>query len=63
MMNLLAIITVLILVLVVVVPLMEKHAKKAEKQGEPRDYGNITRFLFPLMGLLIVLQLIRYYFF
>lgn len=59
MMNLLAIITVLVLALVVLVPFMEKHAKK----GEPRDYGNLTRFLFPLMGVLIVLQLIRYYFF
>ncbi|MGP4844025.1 hypothetical protein ACTXGQ_07830 [Marinobacter sp. 1Y8] len=63
MMNLLAIITVLVLALVVLVPFMEKRAKKNETQGESRDYGNITRFLFPLMGLLIVLQLIRYYFF
>jgi len=56
--TLLIILAVLFLALVVILPLVEKYAPK----GEARNYGNLTRFIFPLMALLIVAQLIRYYF-
>lgn len=56
---LLTILAVLFLALIIIVPLVERFARKGE---ERRDYGSITRFIFPLMTLLIVLQLLRYYF-
>jgi hypothetical protein len=56
--TLLTILAVLFLVLIVVIPLIEKFAPK----GEARDYGNITRWIIPLMALVFVLQLLRHYF-
>lgn len=56
--TLLAILAVLFLALILIVPLVEKYAPK----GESRDYGNITRWLIPLMAVALVLQLFRYYF-
>lgn len=56
--TLLTILAVLFLALIIIVPLVEKYAPK----DETRDYGNITRWLIPLMALVIVLQLIRHYF-
>ncbi|NWN91168.1 hypothetical protein HLV39_06650 [Marinobacter adhaerens] len=57
--TLLIVLAVLFLALVVVLPLVEKYAPK----GEARNYGNLTRFIFPLMAALIVVQMIRYFFF
>tara|TARA_R110002167_G_C12503175_1_gene636536 strand:- start:234 stop:461 length:228 start_codon:yes stop_codon:yes gene_type:complete len=57
--TLLIILIVLFLALIVILPLVEKYAPK----GETRGYGNLTRFIFPLVALLIVVQMIRYYFF
>ena len=57
--TLLIILVVLFLTLIVVLPLVEKYAPK----GEARNAGNLSRFIFPLVALLIVAQIIRYYFF
>lgn len=57
--TLLIILAVLFLALIVILPLVEKYAPK----GEERNYGNITRFILPLVALLIVAQMVRYYFF
>jgi hypothetical protein len=56
---LLIILVVLFVALIVILPLVEKYAPK----GESRDYGNITRFIFPLMAVLILAQMIRHFFF
>ncbi|HEA51132.1 hypothetical protein LCGC14_1895450 [marine sediment metagenome] len=57
--TLLIILAILFLALIVILPLVEKYAPK----GEVRNFGNLTRFIFPLMALLIVVQMVRYYFF
>jgi hypothetical protein len=57
--TLLIILVVLFLALIVILPLIEKYAPK----GEASNNGNLTRFIFPLVALLIVAQMIRYYFF
>lgn len=57
--TLLIILAVLFLSLIVILPLVEKYAPK----GEKRNYGNLTRFILPLVALLIVAQMVRYYFF
>ena len=57
--TLLIILATLFVALIVILPLIEKYAPK----GEPRDYGNLTRFIFPLMAVLIVAQIIRHFFF
>ncbi|MBS3804651.1 MAG: hypothetical protein KGY54_08890 [Oleiphilaceae bacterium] len=57
--NLLVILAVLFLVLVVVIPLIEKYAPREEG----RSFGGITKFLFPLLALALILQLFRHYFF
>jgi hypothetical protein len=56
--TLLIILAVLFVVLIVILPLVEKYAPK----GETRDYGRLSRWIFPLMALLLVAQLVRYYF-
>lgn len=56
--TLLIILAVLFLALFVIVPLVEKYAPKEEG----RSYANITRWIMPLIALLIVLQLFRHYF-
>jgi hypothetical protein len=57
--TLLIILGVLFVALIVILPLIEKYAPK----GESRDYGNLTRFIFPLMVVLILAQMIRHFFF
>jgi hypothetical protein len=57
--TLLIILAVLFVALIVILPLVEKYAPK----GESRNYGNITRFIFPLMAVLILAQMIRHFFF
>lgn len=57
--TLLIILAVLFLALIIILPLVEKYAPK----GEERNYGNLTRLIFPLMAVLIVVQMIRHYFF
>lgn len=56
--TLLTILAVLFLGLIIVVPLVEKYAPK----GKSRDYSHITRWIIPLMALLIVLQMFRHFF-
>jgi hypothetical protein len=57
--TLLIILAVLFVALIVILPLVEKYAPK----GESRDYGNLTRYIFPLMAVLILAQMIRHFFF
>jgi hypothetical protein len=57
--TLLIILAVLFVALIVILPLVEKYAPK----GESRDNGNLTRFIFPLMAVLILAQMIRHFFF
>ncbi|MFN2361511.1 MAG: hypothetical protein ABR522_10620 [Marinobacter sp.] len=56
--TLLIILAVLFLALIVIIPLVEKYAPK----GELKSFGNITRWIIPLMVLVLVLQLLRQYF-
>ncbi len=56
--TLIVIIAILFLTLVVVVPLWEKYAAR----HETADFSRLSRYIMPLMALLIVLQMIRYYF-
>ncbi|MEP1217425.1 MAG: hypothetical protein ABJM11_02365 [Marinobacter sp.] len=56
--TLLTILAVLFLALLIIIPLAEKYAPK----GEGRDYSKITRWIIPLMALVLVLQLFRHYF-
>lgn len=56
--TLLTILAVLFVALIIIVPLVEKYAPK----GEGGSYGNITRWVIPLVALLILLQLFRHYF-
>jgi hypothetical protein len=56
--TLLIILAVLFVALIVILPLVEKYAPK----GEARDYSRLSRWIFPLMALLLVAQLVRYYF-
>lgn len=56
--TLLTILVVLFLGLIIIVPLVEKYAPK----GEARDYSHITRWIIPLVALLIVLQMVRHFF-
>ncbi len=57
--TLLIILAVLFVALIVIVPLVQKYAPK----GEACNDGNLTRLIFPLVAVLLVVQLIRYYFF
>jgi heme A synthase len=56
--TLLIILAVLFLALIIVIPLVEKHAPK--EQGQ--DFSKITRWIIPLMLVLLVLQLLRHMF-
>ncbi|TGN40241.1 hypothetical protein [Marinobacter confluentis] len=56
--TLLTILAVLFLGLIVIIPLVEKYAPK----GESRDYSKITRWIFPLLALALVLQMLRHFF-
>jgi len=57
--TLLIILAILLLALVIILPLVEKYAPK----GEERSYGKLTGYILPLAALLIVVQIVRYYFF
>lgn len=57
--TLLIILAILFVALIVILPLVEKYAPKNEGQSD----GNLTRFIFPLVAVLIVAQIVRYYFF
>ncbi|WP_148863826.1 hypothetical protein [Marinobacter fonticola] len=57
--TLLAILGILFVTLIVLVPFLEKYASKTE----PKDYSHLARYIFPLIALLIVLQILSYYFF
>ena len=57
--TLLIILTVLFVALIVILPLVQKYAPKSEARND----ANLTRLIFPLVAVLLVMQLIRYYFF
>lgn len=62
--TLLIILGVLFLTLIILLPLLEKYAAKGEENGRnQKDYSHLTRYIFPLIALLIVLQILNYYFF
>lgn len=56
--NLLMILGALFLALVIIVPLVERFGKR----HTPEELGKITRWIFPLIMFLMVLQAIRYFF-
>lgn len=56
--TLITILAVLFLSLIVIIPLIEKYS---EKHG-PVQAGGLQRYIFPLMGLVLVLAVLRYYF-
>lgn len=56
--TLLIILAVLFVALIIILPLVEKYAPK----DEARNDGNLTKFIFPLVALLIVVQIVWYYF-
>ncbi len=49
----------LFLSLLIIVPLVEKFGKKRSDE----EARSLSRFLLPLLALLLVLQIIAYYFF
>lgn len=57
--TLITILALLFLVLLVLVPALEKFSKK---EVGPKVPGNITRFIFPLLMVAIVIQLLFYMF-
>lgn len=56
--TLLIILVLLFAALFVIVPLLEKHASK----GDAIDDRKISRWIIPLMALVMVLAIARYYF-
>ena len=56
--TLLVILAVLFIALIVVIPLIEKYAPKSEGQ----DFSKVTRWIIPLLMLLLVAQLLRHAF-
>jgi hypothetical protein len=57
--NVLIIIGSLLLALVIIVPLVEKYGKKSSEE----DARSLSRYVLPLMALLLALQIIGFYFF
>ncbi len=55
--TLITILAVLFLSLIVVIPLVEKYTKK----HGPIQTGNMHRYIFPLLAVLLVLGVLRYY--
>ena len=55
--TLITILAVLFLSLIVVIPLVEKYTKK----HGPIQTGNMHRYILPLMAVLLVLGVLRYY--
>lgn len=58
-MALITILGVLFLALFVVIPLVEKHGKK----HSPEELSKLSRWIMPLMGLILVASLIKMMFF
>lgn len=56
--TLFIILVVLFAALFIIVPLLEKHASK----GDAIDESRISRWIIPLMALVLVLAIARYYF-
>ena len=48
----------LFLALVIIVPLVERFGKRHSDE----ELSKLTRYIFPLIGVLLVLQLLRYLF-
>lgn len=57
--TMLVILGILFLALFILVPLMEKFGTK----GNDQQLNKISRFIFPLVVLLAVLQAVNYFFF
>lgn len=57
-MNVLMILGVLFLALIVVIPLVERFGKKYSAE----EVSKISRWVMPLMGLLLLIQGLRYLF-
>jgi hypothetical protein len=55
--TLITILAVLFLSLIVVIPMVEKYTKK----HGPIQTGNMHRYILPLMAVLLVLGVLRYY--
>lgn len=58
-MTVFIILGLLFLALFVVVPLVEKHGKR----HTPEELNKITRWIWPLVGIMLVLQLLNMAFF
>lgn len=58
--NLIIVLAVLFLALIVLVPLLEKYARNSKSSGQAP--AGLVKWLFPLLALVIVLQLLQYYF-
>ena len=56
--TLFIILVVLFAALFIIVPFLEKHASK----GDAIDDRRISRWIIPLMGLVLVLAIARHYF-
>lgn len=54
---LIIVLVVLFLALIVLVPVLEKYSGK----GGRAPSANLTRWIFPLMAVVLLLQLIRHY--
>lgn len=58
-MTVFIILGLLFLALVVIVPLVEKHGKR----HSPEELQKIARWIWPLVGIMLVLQLLNMMFF
>ncbi|BDX06275.1 hypothetical protein [Planctobacterium marinum] len=58
-MTVFVILGLLFLALFIVVPLVEKHGKR----HTPEELNKITRWIWPLVGIMLVLQLLNMAFF
>lgn len=57
-MNIFVILGILFLALLIAVPLLERFGKRSS----PEEVGKLSRFIFPLLALLALLQTFRYFF-
>lgn len=58
MLNLISVLAVLFLALFIIVALLEKYAPRQSSE----EVGKLSRFIIPLIALVIVLQAIRHFF-
>ena len=56
-MALLGILAVLFLTLIIIVPVMEKFAKKGD--AAEQDYRKYSRWILPLVALVLIAQLLK----